>query len=77
MPYLTIRRVDRLSGAVHLALLADERAQVEAFHAAAMAAGGVDNGAAGSRPDYHAHYYAAFVLDPDGHNIELVKHRPE
>ena len=52
------------------------RAQVDAFHAAALAAGGRDNGAPGLRPWYHPDYYGAFVLDPDGNNIEAVCHRP-
>ncbi|MEJ0097090.1 MAG: VOC family protein [Bauldia sp.] len=59
---------------VHLALRAESRAQVDAFYAAAMAAGGTDNGPPGLRPQYSAHYYAAYVLDPDGHNIEAVTH---
>ena len=50
--------------------------QVRAFYEAAMAAGGTDNGAPGVRPHYHEHYYGAFVLDPDGHNIEAVCHEP-
>lgn len=58
---------------VHLAFQARERAQVDRFHAAALAAGGVDNGGPGLR-GYHAGYYAAFVLDPDGNNIEVVHH---
>lgn len=56
----------------HLAFSAGSRAQVAAFHAAALAAGGTDNGAAGLRPDYGDHYYAAFVIDPDGHRLEAV-----
>ena len=56
----------------HLAWRAQSRAQVDAFYAAAIAAGGKDNGAPGLRPDYSPSYYAAFVLDPDGHNIEAV-----
>lgn len=59
---------------VHLALAAGSIAQVDAFHAAALAAGGKDNGAPGERPHYHPGYYAAFVLDPDGHNLETVCH---
>jgi catechol 2,3-dioxygenase-like lactoylglutathione lyase family enzyme len=59
---------------VHIALLASDRATVEAFHKAALAAGGMDNGAPGLRPHYHPNYYGAFVLDPDGHNIEAVCH---
>lgn len=65
--------------AVHLALAASTTERVDAFHAAALAAGGKDNGAPGERPHYHAGYYgagyyAAFILDPDGHNIEAVCH---
>ncbi|MBS0379276.1 MAG: VOC family protein [Proteobacteria bacterium] len=59
---------------VHVAFRAAERAQVDAFHRAALAAGGRDNGAPGPRPHYHEHYYGAFVLDFDGHNIEVVCH---
>ncbi|WEK50922.1 MAG: VOC family protein [Candidatus Kaistia colombiensis] len=62
---------------VHIALAAESRAAVDAFYAAAMTAGGSDNGGPGIRPHYHANYYGAFVLDPDGHNIEAVCHRPE
>jgi len=62
---------------MHVAFRAASRAQVDAFHKAAIAAGGRDNGAPGLRPHYHADYYGAFVLDPDGHNIEAVCHRPE
>ena len=57
--------------------MARTRAQVDAFHRAALAAGGKDNGAPGVRPNYSANYYAAFVIDPDGHNIEAVCHAPE
>ncbi len=59
---------------VHVALLARSRAEVDAFHAAALAAGGRDNGAPGERPQYHPGYYGAFVIDPDGHNVEAVVH---
>ena len=62
---------------VHIAILAKDRATVDAFYEAAMAAGGRDNGPPGIRPHYHANYYGAFVLDPDGHNIEAVCHAPE
>ncbi len=58
----------------HLALAAATPQQVDAFHAAALAAGGRDNGGPGERAHYHPGYYAAFVLDPDGHNIEAVCH---
>ena len=59
---------------LHLAFPAPDHAAVEAFHRAALAAGGRDNGAPGLRPQYHATYYAAYVLDPDGHNVEAVDH---
>lgn len=59
---------------LHLAFTADSRAQVDAFYHAALAAGGQDNGAPGLRPQYRADYYAAFVIGPDGHNIEAVCH---
>ena len=61
---------------IHVAFRAETRAQVDAFHKAALAAGGRDNGAPGVRAHYHPNYYGAFVLDPDGHNIEAVCHRP-
>jgi catechol 2,3-dioxygenase-like lactoylglutathione lyase family enzyme len=61
---------------VHVAFRADSRALVDAFYAAAMAAGGKDNGPPGLRPHYHKDYYGAFVLDPDGHNIEACCHTP-
>ncbi|KGF66809.1 glyoxalase [Hoeflea sp. BAL378] len=62
---------------VHVAFSARSRAEVDTFYAAAMAAGGTDNGAPGLRPHYHPDYYGAFVRDPDGNNIEAVCHRPE
>jgi catechol 2,3-dioxygenase-like lactoylglutathione lyase family enzyme len=62
-----------LTGRIHLAFQAPDRAIVDRFHPAAVAAGGKDNGAPGERP-YHPGYYAAFVLDPDGNNIEVVHH---
>ena len=62
---------------LHLAFVAETRQQVEAFYRAALAAGARDNGAPGLRPHYHASYYAAFVIGPDGHNIEVVCHEPE
>jgi catechol 2,3-dioxygenase-like lactoylglutathione lyase family enzyme len=64
-----------LSG-THIAFPAPDRATVDRFYAEALAAGGRDNGAPGLRPQYHADYYGAFVLDPDGHNIEAVCRRP-
>ena len=63
-------------GGVHVAFSAGSRADVDAFHRAALAAGGTDNGAPGIREHYHPHYYGAFVLDPDGNNIEAVCHHP-
>ncbi len=62
---------------IHIAFRADNHAQVDAFYKAAIAAGGRDNGAPGPRAHYHKDYYGAFVLDPDGHNIEAVCHTPE
>ncbi|MCC6223805.1 MAG: VOC family protein [Thermoleophilia bacterium] len=62
---------------VHVAFASGDRAGVDAFHAAALAAGGRDNGAPGLRAHYHPSYYGAFVLDPDGNNVEAVCHRPE
>ena len=61
----------------HVAFAVDERAKVHAFYDAATAAGGSDNGQPGPRPHYTPTYYAAFVLDPDGNNVEVVCHRPE
>jgi catechol 2,3-dioxygenase-like lactoylglutathione lyase family enzyme len=66
-----------LNRAVHIAIAAMNRANVDAFYRAALEAGGRDNGAPGLRPHYHPNYYGAFVLDPDGHNIEAVCHVPE
>lgn len=66
----------RLPHPLHVAITAKDRASVEAFHRAALAAGGKDNGPPGVRPQYHPDYYAAFVRDPDGHNIEAVCHSP-
>ena len=62
---------------LHLAVTAENRRQVDAFHRAALEAGARDNGAPGLRPQYSANYYAAFVIGPDGHNIEVVCHEPE
>jgi catechol 2,3-dioxygenase-like lactoylglutathione lyase family enzyme len=64
-------------GGAHVAFTAETRAEVDSFYRAALAAGGRDNGAPGPRPHYHEHYYGAFVIDPDGNNIEAVCHRPE
>ena len=65
-----------LGGVLHVAIVAEDRAAVDAFHRAAIAAGGADNGPPGLRPHYHPSYYGAFVRDPDGHNLEAVCHRP-
>ena len=62
---------------LHLAFTADERAQVDAFYRLALEAGGQDNGAPGLRPHYHPNYYGAFVIGPDGHNVEVVCHKPQ
>ncbi len=62
---------------IHVAFIADDRAAVDAFHKAGLAAGGRDNGAPGIRAHYHPNYYGAFILDPEGHNIEAVCHRAE
>ena len=62
---------------VHVAILAKDHKTVDAFYTAAIKAGGTDNGSPGIRAHYHPNYYGAFVLDPDGHNIEAVCHRPE
>ena len=61
---------------LHIAFAAENRAQVDAFYRRAIAAGGKDNGPPGLRPHYHPNYYAAFVIGPDGHNIEAVCHTP-
>jgi catechol 2,3-dioxygenase-like lactoylglutathione lyase family enzyme len=66
----------KLEKPVHVAIVANARPAVDAFYRAALAAGGKDNGAPGLRAHYHPSYYAAFVLDPDGHNIEAVCHTP-
>ena len=73
---LCICQTEEKPAHLHIAFVAENRGQVEAFHRAALEAGGKDHGAPGLRPHYHANYYAAFVLDPDGHNIEVVCHEP-
>jgi catechol 2,3-dioxygenase-like lactoylglutathione lyase family enzyme len=67
----------KAAGGSHIAFRVDHPEEVDAFHAAALAAGGKDNGAPGLRPHYHANYYAAFVIGPDGHNLEVVCRAPE
>jgi catechol 2,3-dioxygenase-like lactoylglutathione lyase family enzyme len=76
MPSLGVVRRDPAGGG-HVALAASDRAAVDAFHQAAIAAGGTDNGQPGLREHYHPTYYAAYVRDLDGNNIEAVTHRPE
>jgi catechol 2,3-dioxygenase-like lactoylglutathione lyase family enzyme len=73
-PYFWIGTGEALKGCLHVAFTAKDRATVDAFYRAALAAGGRDNGAPGLRPHYHPTYYGAFVLDPDGHNVEAVCH---
>jgi catechol 2,3-dioxygenase-like lactoylglutathione lyase family enzyme len=75
-PYFWIGTGNALKGRLHVALVARDRAAVDAFYLAALAAGGADNGAPGLRAHYHPNYYGAFVLDPDGHNVEAVCHAP-
>jgi catechol 2,3-dioxygenase-like lactoylglutathione lyase family enzyme len=65
------------SGTAHVAFASPDRETVDAFHKAALAAGGTDNGGPGLRPLYHEHYYGAFIRDPDGNNVEAVCHLPE
>jgi catechol 2,3-dioxygenase-like lactoylglutathione lyase family enzyme len=76
-PYFWVVQGPPLTGHLHVAFTAKDRSTVQAFHAAAIAAGGRDNGAPGLRPQYHPNYYGAFVFDPDGHNIEAVCHTPD
>ena len=76
-PTFWLSEGERRTGHDHVAFAARTRAEVDAFHAAALAAGGVDNGAPGLRPEYHPNYYGAFVFDPDGNNVEAVCHAAE
>jgi catechol 2,3-dioxygenase-like lactoylglutathione lyase family enzyme len=76
-PTLWLHAAKQQSAPMHLAFAAANRAQVDQFHAAALAAGGRDNGAPGLRLQYHPDYYGAFVFDPDGHNVEVVCHTPQ
>jgi catechol 2,3-dioxygenase-like lactoylglutathione lyase family enzyme len=73
-PYFWIRDNERVGAGTHIAFRVRTRHEVDAFHAAALAAGGRDNGAPGLRPHYHPNYYGAFVHDPDGINVEAVCH---
>jgi catechol 2,3-dioxygenase-like lactoylglutathione lyase family enzyme len=75
-PFFWIGDNERVGEGTHIAFVADARDQVDAFYQAAMRSGGRDNGAPGIRAHYHPNYYGAFVLDPDGMNIEAVCHRP-
>jgi catechol 2,3-dioxygenase-like lactoylglutathione lyase family enzyme len=76
-PSLWLYETDEQPASLHLAFAADSRKQVDDFYEAAMTAGGKDNGAPGLRPHYHPSYYGAFVIGPDGHNVEAVCHKPE
>jgi len=75
-PFFWIGDNERVGEGTHIAFAVDSRDMVDAFHAAALAAGGTDHGGPGLRPHYHPDYYGAFILDPDGHNIEAVCHKP-
>ena len=76
-PIFWLRGDREPAAGIHVAFQADDRERVDAFHAAALAAGGDDNGGPGMRPQYHPHYYGAFVHDPDGNNAEAVCHTPQ
>lgn len=73
-PFFWLAKGDPVQGQIHIAIAARDRAEVDAFYTAALTAGGRDNGAPGLRPHYHPGYYGAFILDPDGCNIEVVHH---
>ncbi len=75
-PFFWIGTGNKPSPGVHVDFLAQSRKTVDEFYAAAIAAGGKDNGKPGMRPHYHENYYGAFVFDPDGNNIEAVCHKP-
>ena len=75
-PQFWIAVGEKTASGLHVAFAAADRAAVQAFYEAAIAAGGKDNGPPGLRPNYHPNYYGAFVIDPDGHNIEAVCHGP-
>ena len=76
-PDFFIREGTAVTPAIHIAFASHDRASVDRFYEAAIAAGGEDNGGPGLRPDYHPNYYGAFVFDPDGHNIEVVCHKEQ
>ncbi|MPS81316.1 MAG: VOC family protein [Achromobacter sp.] len=76
-PSMWLYATHAVSPPLHIAITAATRADVDAFYQAALAAGAKDNGPPGLRPHYHPNYYAAFVLAPDGHNVEAVCHLPQ
>lgn len=76
-PDFWISPAQTIGKSIHVAFVSEDRATVDAFYKAALAAGGTNNGAPGLRPMYHPDYYGAFVHDLDGHNIEVVCHKPE
>lgn len=76
MPAFWVKHAETATQPTHIAFVAKTRAAVDAFHAAAIAAGAKDDGAPGLRPQYHRNYYGAFVIDPMGHPIEAVCHKP-
>ena len=76
-PSLWLHETKGRPAPLHIAFVATSRSEVDAFHQAALAAGGKDNGPPGLRPHYHANYYAAFVIGPDGHNVEAVCHQAQ
>ena len=75
-PSFWLGKAEAKPAPIHLAFTAERRAQVDDFYRRALAAGGKDNGGPGLRPHYHPDYYAAFVIGPDGHNVEVVCHKP-
>jgi catechol 2,3-dioxygenase-like lactoylglutathione lyase family enzyme len=77
LPFWVTKNADGPALNGHVCFLAPARAAVDAFHATALAAAGRDNGKPGLRPEYHAHYYAAFIIDLDGYRIEAVRHQPD
>ncbi len=76
-PDFFIKQGEAVAPAIHLAFMSRDRTGVDSFYKVAMEAGARDNGPPGIRENYHPNYYGAFVLDPDGHNIEAVCHQPE
>lgn len=75
-PFFWLEATRPPAAGLHVAFTCESQDLVRAFHEAAIAAGGTDNGSPGARPIYHEHYYGAYVLDPDGNNIEAVCHHP-